>query len=162
MAVNTVSTSSLQNWQLIATNTTTSGTSTTFSGLAGYKAFMVTWKGVNFSAASVLSMRFNSDTTNHNYSSIFLGVGSTSANLESAKIVLSSGGNSSTGFDGFVSITNVLEIAPKVVSGVGTDGSASYGGKVEGAWLNEAVMTSISLFGGTFTAGSISLYGIAA
>lgn len=162
MAVNTVSTSSLQNWQLIATNATTSGTSSTFSGLAGYKRFMLSWKSISLSSGLGINIRFNSDATSNNYASIYYGTSGSSIGVESTKILLSSVGNNSNNFSGTIYIDNVLEAAPKMIDGVGQEGGGSAAGVIKATWINESAITSIALLGGTFSGGSISLYGIAA
>ena len=66
MAVGTVSGVSDDVWQLIATNTASAVTTSTFSSISGYKKLMMVFTG-NRSAADGFWMRFNSDTTVANY-----------------------------------------------------------------------------------------------
>ena len=162
MAVSTVSSITGQGWQLIATNTTTSGTSSTFSGLAGYKRFMLSWKGIGLSSGLGINIRFNGDSTNNNYASIYYGLGGSSLAAESTKILLSSVGNNAANFSGTLYIDNVLEAAPKMIDGIGQEGGGSAAGVIKGTWVSESAITSIALLGGTFSAGTVSLYGIAA
>ena len=62
MAVGTVSGINEDSYQLIATNTTTSGSTTTFSSLDSYKKLILSWQGVTQSAGPML-MTFNSSTS---------------------------------------------------------------------------------------------------
>ena len=152
MAVGQVSSISEDNWQLIQTNTTTSGTSSTFSGLSGYKAFMLACEFTSSSGYS--SLKFNGSTTYYG-GVLTYGTGGMS---ERNAIYLTSG--SGTGVFGTLLITNVLSVAPKPVTG--SNGANTAGGNINASWTGTDPITSIVIASPGFTSGEIRLYGIAA
>ena len=156
MATGTVSSISQDNYQLIATNTTTSGTTSTFT-FSGYKKLMLAWNGVS-SSGGILYMTFNSSSSGYSggaWGNEQNGIFS----VVTGQISLSA--RSGDTQSGCVVIENTSATAPKTVNGT-SDGNG-YIYTVGGTWNNtEAVTSLIVNGGGTFTAGSISLYGIAA
>jgi hypothetical protein len=154
MATGTVSSISGDNWQLVATNTPTSGTTntTTFSSLSGYKKYLVFTK-TNQASAGSFYFQINGGTgvtggSGVNKGSNFQG--------ETGRIVLSDG--NTTQLQGGITIENTDKEGPKRVIGE-TTGGAAFG------WLNVAsAVTSITISADTnFTSTpTFILYGIAA
>ena len=162
MAVGTVSASTIDEpWQLIATNTTTSGTTTTFNSFSGYKALMITFKGVTTGSTGKYYMRFNGDSGS-NYNSLMSGYGANPVGFSFTQIYIS--GYDTTGVEnGYVIIKNVDSTTlPKIV----VEGTSYVMNKNGGIWLNDSsAITSIVIThdsGAAFTAGTFKLYGIAA
>jgi hypothetical protein len=152
MATSTVSSTTGQGWVTIGTTTTTSGTSATlFSGIAGYKKLMLTWVGYNSSTSTSNEyLRFNGDT-GANYAAR-LGAAANTGNTTIPLNASNSGARS-----GYLIIDNVIEAAPKIAIG----NTPNY--DINAAWFDTSALTSISLTSGTaFTAGTWTLYGIAA
>jgi hypothetical protein len=163
MATGQVSSITGDNWQLIATNTPTSGTSTTVSSITGYKRLMIVVKNITMTSATYYSiLTFNSDTGN-NYSSLTVN-GSLSDNRRNA--VTFDISNSATGArSGVLYVENVLGIGAKTFTG--TTGNVTNGyAQTSGAWINDSAITSVTFTSvagtNTFTAGTFSVYGIAA
>lgn len=157
MAVGTVSSVSGDIWQLIATNTTTSGTTTTFSGLSGYKKYMAVFN-ITQSAGDTFYCRINGSTANKDYNGFFVTAGSSRANYNFGGFNLTVS-TAQTSKDGSFIITDADKSVPKNVEALG-DYYMGYG---KGVWNNTDAITSI-VFGNstaTFTAGTIALYGIA-
>jgi hypothetical protein len=160
MAVNTVSTISYDNWQLINTVSTTSGSSVTVAtGISGYKRFLFVWSGVGQGTAVNLLATFNASATNYAAGAISAG---TTANLWSTTNIPLDSYSTTSGRGGYIYIENVLAAAPKTWNGWAIDDSIV--STLGGVWNNTSAITSveIKLSGGTFNAGSASLYGIAA
>jgi len=152
MAVGQVSSTNITPWQLVSTVTTTSGTTATFSGLAGYSKYMLCWNGVT--GAGSLLLRFNGSSTN--YASLELN--NTGYNGENTGITLSGAGASA---DGFIEIFDALSAGPKRTEG--TNAKVSYPGFLRGVWNNTSAITSMVITkDGTYTGGTWTLYGIAA
>lgn len=156
MATGTVSSISQDNYQLIATNTPTSGATTTFT-FSGYKKLILAWNGMTC-GGQILFMRFNGSSTKYTGGawgneqngifSVVAGEISLSARIGDTQ-------------SGFVIIENTTATAPKIVNGT-SDGNG-YIYTVGGSWNDTAAVTSLAVSSlGTFTAGTISLYGIAA
>jgi hypothetical protein len=166
MAVGQVSSTNYDNWQLIATNTTTSGTTSSFTGLSGYKKYLVTIEGVVFASSTQLTMTFNSSTANYVSSFAAENQSTTARYPTSASTNLRLAATSTNSFKGLVQIDNILA-GPKLVTlnliAHGTGDDIVQG---TGFWNDTAAITQINFTssGGStaFTAGTISLYGIAA
>ena len=157
MATGTVSSVNYDNWQLIQTNTPTSGTTSSFTSLSGYKKFMLTFNQINTASSATYRIRFNSDSGN-NYGHTATAAGSYAS--ENSSILLLgyvTGGPHS----GYVLIDDVLTSSPKRVE---VGGSYYVGSGSKGIWLGTSAITSIefSISTSSFSSGSISLYGIAA
>ncbi len=167
MAVGQVSSVNYDNWQLIATNTTTSGTTSSFTGLSGYKKYLVTVNGVTFAADTSLVMTFNSSTADYVSSFAAENQSTTARYTSSGTTNLRFSNTTTRTFKGLVEINNILA-GPKLVTlnllahGAGGDDIV----QGTGFWNDTAAVTQInftSTSGSTaFTAGSISLYGLAA
>jgi len=165
MAASTVSSTSINPWQLIAT-VTASGTSTTvITGLTGYKTLMLAYNGVYTNNAAYKILTFNGSATGY-ASQVHDGSNGDWANTG---IILDAySGVSGTGniSDGNIIINDILSAAPKTTAGTAISAGAGAGGYATGAWNNTAAITSIAFTttGGTatFSAGTITLYGIAA
>lgn len=165
MAVGTVSSSTVDNWQLIATNSPTSGTTSTFSGLSGYKRYLVVFNGVTISANGILCLQFNGNTSN--YFGGGLGNNSTGGNASqglTSKLMMGAAAQDNL-FNGHIFIENLLS-GPKIANGFMFTGNAqNLGALVNGGWNDTSAVTSIVIgmnSSQTFSAGTISLYGIAA
>jgi hypothetical protein len=156
MATGQVSSITSDNWQLIATNTTTSGTTSSFS-FSGYKRLLLTFNHTTAASAKAY-MRFNGASTNYG--------GGTWVNEYNGQFYVSNtyiglDGISSTAHDGYAIIENATEGAPKIIKGASNDDG--YVCSIDSCWNNTAALTSILITtASTFSAGSISLYGIAA
>ena len=156
MATGQVSSTNITPWQLVSTVTTTTGTTATFSSLAGYKQYMLCWNGVTTGTASgTILLNFNGTSTN--YSSV-INYGS-GATKNTTGIGLTT---TYTSTDGYVNIYDVLSSGPKEVAGISAENY--YPGHLKGVWNNTAAITSmvITSNGGAYTAGTWTLYGIAA
>lgn len=157
MAVGTVSGINEDSYQLIATNTTTSGSSTTFSSLGSYKKLILAWEGVTQSSGPML-VRFNSSTSSYygRWYSIVAGV------LQIAADGVPLNYNSvNTSIAGYIVIENTNNNAPKVIRGNSTDTNPR-DAEIQGSWFTADTVTSLAIVStGTFSAGTFSLYGIA-
>jgi hypothetical protein len=156
MAVGQVSSITSDNWQLIATNTTTSGTTSSFS-FSGYKRLLLTFNHTTAAGARAY-MQFNGASTNYGggtwvneYNGQFF-VTNTAIGLD---------GITSTGHDGYAIIENAAAGAPKIIKGASNNDG--YACSIDSCWTSTAALTSLVVTtGSTFNGGSISLYGIAA
>jgi hypothetical protein len=160
MAVGTVSGVNLDEaWQLIATNTPSAAATSTFSSLSGYKKFLIAYKSITSSTATVLGLRFNGDSTVGNYGGSVWHYGNIIDNNTQASLITATGGT--THYSGAVTIDNSVQGFHLVTVNSGynvTLGSSVY------LPTTAADITSIEFrpaSGGTIT-GTIYLYGIAA
>lgn len=159
MAVGTVSGVNDDVYQLIATNTTTSGTSTTFSSLGSYKKLILAWEGVGYTASSTpMLLRFNSSTSSY-YGRWY--------SIVSAALQINANGvpinyyTLNTGLSGVLVIENTNNNAPKIIRGNTTDGNPR-DAEVQGAWYTADTIATLSIDApAAFTAGTFKLYGIA-
>ena len=163
MATGSVSALDQDTWQLIATNTTTSGSTSTFSSLSGYKEYLITWNGVSTSSNGSSYLQFNSDTGTNYFGGISLGEYDGTFQNKSDRIILNYSTIRTT-LSGYISIKNVNNGAPKIVAGT-TSGQSENQWQVDidGGWLTTDTITSIVITAGagTFSAGTMKLYGIA-
>lgn len=158
MAVGTVSSINDDVWQLIATNTPSAATSSTFSSISGYKKLMVVFSGTR-TDVDYFRLRFNGDTTVANYGG--------SAVLYS-NLGQWGGGNSYIPFVGYFDSPGTASVDAAIIDYANVDTPKLiqlYGSRTtvgNGVYLGNAI-TSIILSpnSGTFT-GTIKLYGIAA
>jgi hypothetical protein len=161
MATGTVSSLAPNQYQLVATNSPTSGTTVTFSSLSGYKSYLLTFEHLGgFAAAPTVRVRFNGDSTNGKYVSI--DVGTTSIERGDDNCILVFTGLATNGNSAFLTIENVLQTAPKYVDGATSqnDGNALL---IKGMYFDTAAITSIVVSSSqAFSTGTINLYGIAA
>lgn len=162
MATGSVSALDQDTWQLIATNTTTSGSTSTFSSLSGYKEYIIAYEGVSISADGSAKLTFNSNTSNY-YGGVHLQ--NTSGYVENASNGLKLNYSAKrTLLNGLISIKNVNNGAPKIVEGyLILQAGDDYPTNIKGGWTNTDAITSITITtaSGTFSAGSMKLYGIA-
>jgi hypothetical protein len=152
MAVGTVSGISPEdNWQLIS-SVTPSGTSHTFSSLTGYKHLWVIGKGITKSGADYIGMRPNNDTTAGNY-----GLGWASGTSQTSLIA-----NTTAAAQGVsAKIYNIDQAIPHKIDGTYDANQWS----PADAYVNPVVITSLVIHcytTGSFTGGTLSLYGIPA
>lgn len=169
MAVSTVSSLSRDNWQLIATNSPTSGTSSSFTGLSGYKKYKLVWDSVIVSASSFYSLvvNFNGSTTKYAAgTSVFNDNSEANNSVSDLRIPLYPYSYNDTRTNGWLDIDNALEAIPKTVNGYGYGTNTGYFTRIEGGWYDTAAITSIAVStwsgSATFSSGTIRLYGIAA
>jgi len=163
MATSNVSALDQDTYQLIATNTTTSGTTSTFSSLSGYKEYLITWNGVSQSSDGSAYLQFNSDTGTNYFGGVNLGEYDGTFQNKSDRIRLNYSSLRTTQ-SGYISIKNVNNGAPKIVVGTLSGHSENnWQANINGGWLTTDAITSMvfTTGGGTFSAGSIKLYGIA-
>ena len=163
MATGSVSALDQDTWQLIATNTTTSGSTSTFSSLSGYKEYLITWNGVSQSSDGSAYLQFNSDTGTNYFGGMNLGEIDTLFYNKSDRIKLIYPTLRTT-LSGYISIKNVNNGAPKIVKGtLSGSGENSWQQTIDGGWLTADAITSMvfTTGAGSFSAGSIKLYGIA-
>jgi hypothetical protein len=166
MAVNTVSTATGNPWQTIATNTPTSGTTVTFSSIAGYKTLMLAFNNVTTaSAAGYGKITFNGSGSN--YVATYLTSYVNNSSSSNSYIPLDSAQTYNNKYAGYIIINDVLNSIPKTITGISWDNYTSQAGNVTGVWNDTSVLTSITLtstgtaFSGSNT-GTVTLYGIAA
>jgi hypothetical protein len=161
MATGTVSTLAPNQYQLVATNSPTSGTTVTFSSLSGYKTYLLTFEHLGgFAAAPTVRVRFNGDSTNGKYVSVDVGTNGVERGDDNCILVFT--GQATNGNSAFLTIENVLQTAPKYVDGATTqnDGNALI---IKGMYFDTAPITSIAIStSSAFVSGTINLYGIAA
>jgi hypothetical protein len=157
MATGQVSSITSDNWQLIATNTTTSGTTSSFS-FSGYKRLLLTWN-VNTAASSNIYFLLNGATTNYG-GGTWVNEYNGQFNVSNTAIYIN-GIVQSGNKDGYCIIENAAAGAPKLVNGF--DNENGYVSTIASSWNNTAALTSLAITtSSAFNAGSISLYGIAA
>jgi hypothetical protein len=155
MAVGTVSGVDPQdNWQLIATNTPSSVTISSFTSISGYKRLMVVLKGVTSGSAGNIYLQFNSDTTSGNYAGV--------AELDSVYSfqqlsAIPSTGYSTTTHSGYLVIEDVDKSIPHRVSGGGYTAAI-----INAIWFGATPITQIDVKMSSTFSGTIYLYGIAA
>lgn len=160
MAVGTVSgVDPADNWQLIATNTPSAASVSSFTSLSGYKKFWLVYKNVTTSISSQLALRFNSDSTSGNYGGdSFWASTYVESWVQDARIVAVSG---SSFYGGSVIIDNSLPAIHTITV------NPSYYNTVGGGVWMPTTATDITQIdfrttaGGTLS-GTIYLYGIAA
>jgi len=159
MAVGTVSGANLdEQWQLIATNTPSAATSSTFSSLSGYKMYMIVYKNLSHTAATYALVRFNGDSTTGNYGSSAWWVNTLNSYDATGILAWGYGGDAVSNRTGIVTVTNANQSVPKHV-----DVKGYITQMANGVWVGNEPITSISFSvpAGTMT-GTIYLYGIAA
>jgi hypothetical protein len=152
VAINSVSTATGNEWQLISSVTPTNGASSvTFSSIAGYKTIMVSMTGIVSSATEALYLQFNGDTTAGDYFH-------TSPGVQLGRTVTSGAGGR------MAIIYDVDKSAPHKVetqASANADATSAFN-----FWTTASPITSIAcvfVTSATFTAaGTIALYGIAA
>ncbi len=160
MATGTVSTLAPNQYQLVATSSPTSGTTVSFTSLAGYKTYLLTFEHMAYAASTTTRVRFNSDSTNGKYASIAVGTTSIERADDSCVLVFTS--QAAAGNSAFLTIENALQTAPKYVDGATSQNDAN-GLLIKGMYFSTSAITSIDIVAGnTFSSGTINLYGIAA
>lgn len=163
MATGSVSAIDQDTWQLIQTNTTTSGSTSTFSGLSGYKKYILTFEGVTLSTNANAVLTFNSSTSNY-YGRAALWGENTFSGPDGTGIPLNYT-TYKTSMNGLYVIDNITNGAPRTVKGKynTTDSAGTQPITIDGGWLDTTAITSmvITLSTGTYSAGSMKLFGIA-
>lgn len=162
MATGQVSSLTGDNWQLIATNTPTSGTSTSFTSISGYSKLRLICSNLAFGGSSAqLLCRFNSDSGS-NYIGAASGYSSATSEAWSTAATLVGGAN--TNHYIFIDIENVDKTFPKRIQGVWGDQSTGIGDVINGIYIGSSAITSITLLdssGNTIAGGTVYLYGLA-
>ena len=156
MAVGQVSSISQDNYQLIATNSPTSGLTSTFT-FSGYKKLLLTF---NYTTASGTRayMQFNGSDTNYGGGT---WVNEYNGNFFVTNTAVGLDGITTTPHDGYAIIENAAAGAPKIIKGASNNNG--YVSSIDSCWNNTAAVTSLVVtVGAAFSTGSISLYGIAA
>jgi hypothetical protein len=150
MAVGTVSSTTSDTWQLISSQTPTSGTSVSFTSISGYKTLMMAFKGVTTAANSYMIVRFNNDSSAGNYND---GGGDGSSML----LAINSGPRA-----GAIVIYDADKEVPHKMEKTSYDPSVAMNPVF---YTNPVAITRIDLVSResqAFTAGTVYLYGIAA
>ena len=146
MATSSVSALDQDTYQLVGTNTPTSGTTSTFSSLSGYKKYILVAEDVTGSSAE-LRVTFNGSSTG------YVGIIVATANTKTF-VYLSVG---STNSSAYIIIDNVNNGGPKIIKGIEHNAYVT-----EGMWNNTADITSITVTRtSAYTGGTLKLYGIA-
>tara|TARA_R110000868_G_scaffold409929_1_gene696600 strand:+ start:20 stop:496 length:477 start_codon:yes stop_codon:yes gene_type:complete len=158
MAVGTVSGVSDDVWQLIATNTPSAVTSSTFSSIPGYRKLMLTYQIPTLSTSSGLGLQFNGDSTAGNYGST-AGLYTTAGGARSNTRICATSFSEASAY-GFIVIADADKTTPKWVENIGGQ-QVGYG---SGVYFGTSAISSILvLTDSTQTmTGTIKLYGIAA
>jgi hypothetical protein len=159
MAVGTVSSVNDDVWQLIATNTPSAVTSSTFSGISGYKKLMLTYQIPTLSASTNLALRFNSDSTAGNYGST-AGLYTTAGGARTNSKIFLLGYAVDTEAYGYIVIADANKTTPKWVEDIGGQ-QTGYG---NGIYFGSSEISSILVLTDTTQTmtGTLKLYGIAA
>lgn len=156
MAVSNVSTIDSEVWQLITTNSPSSVTTSSFTGISGYKKLMLTYQ-VQQAGNDRLYIQFNGDTTARNYGQTG-GLYGTQNNMRSdIKWYIAMQNDTDTA--GYIVIADADKTTPKWIERAGGYGT----GYNNGVYLGTSAISSILVSNDTpyaFT-GTIKLYGIA-
>ncbi len=159
MAVGTVSASNTDDiWQLIATNSPSSATSSTFSSISGYKKLMLVFQLTCGSNARYF-VRFNSDSTATNYGGMSLLWASLGGARPDDRLMMTAYPDTST--VGYVVFNDTDKTTPKFIEKFGGQST----GTLNGIYLGTAAVSSITIAendGGYAFSGTIKLYGVAA
>ena len=161
MATGSVSAIGGDEWQLIATNTPTSGTSTSFTNISGYSKLRLIWNTLTFAADAMLICRFNSDS-GQNYIGAASGFGANTSESWSTAVALN--GNNAGPYAGYLDIEDANKTFPKKLQGVWSFRTGTYGDTLNGIYIGSSAITSISLSdesSNTISSGTVYLYGIA-
>ena len=156
MAVGTVSASNTDDiWQLIATNTPSSASTTSFTSISGYKKLMVTWQ-ITSSTAN-LQIRLNNDTTSGNHAGTSFMYGTYADRNYGTYFPVSNYVDNPTG--GYAILRDTDKTTPKFIDEIG--GMA--GAVARGIYFGSSAVTQLDLLpsSGTIT-GTVKLYGVAA
>ena len=156
MAVSNVSTVDSEVWQLITTNTPSAVTTSSFTGISGYKKLMLTYQ-IAQAAGDRLYIQFNSDSTLRNYGMTVGLYGSQNMQRSDSKWYLTSYNDADTA--GYIVIADADKTTPKWIERIGGFGSG-YG---NGVYLGTSAVSTILVTndGPNNMTGTIKLYGIA-
>jgi hypothetical protein len=156
MAVGTVSTANTDNWALLSTQTVTSASSISFTGLSGYGTLLFTFNTLLSSTSGGICLRFNNDS-GQNYAGWSAYNSSQTDNTTDSIVV--SYLNSSTTHSGYAKVFDAQNTTvPKTTEGAGRLSAPN-----KGIWMSTSAVTSMQVVsdnGGAFT-GTVSLYGLA-
>jgi hypothetical protein len=158
MAVGTVSTVEQDNWQLIATNSPSAASTTSFTSISGYKTLMVAYKLTGLpDTTGLLYLRFNGDSTAGNYGANSW-MQTTYFSRQNDRIPLT-GNFADANQAGYVIINNTNSSIPKIIN----DAASMSGFLTRGVYIGNAV-TSIefAVSSPNSFSGTVYLYGIAA
>ena len=158
MAVGTVSSSVVDDpWQLIATNTPTGTTTSTFSSISGYKKLMVVWKALTTGSAVELYLRVNNDSTSGNYATRNANYGNGDI---AANNLIALNGYSKASNSGLIVIENANQSTPHQISDFADDSTYTFFGAI--LLADPITRIDITNNGSNFSSGSIQLWGVAA
>jgi hypothetical protein len=155
MAISTVSSISDDVWQLIATNTPSAASSSSFTSISGYKKLMVTWQLTG--VTGYLGARFNNDTTSGNHAGSADMFGAYGERFYTTFLPINAYIDSDTG--GYATFKDTDKTTPKFIDEIG----GRSGTKAGGIYFGTSAVTQLDVVvtTGTFS-GTIKLYGIAA
>jgi hypothetical protein len=155
MAVGTVSgVNQTDNWQLIS-SVTPSSTAVTFDSISGYSRLMVVYKAVTTSANVFIYLRVNNNSTAGNYASISTY---TSADQLASNNYIALTGTQTNNHSGLIVIENTDKSIPHQISDLTNVLVSSYSAAI----LLASPITRVDILGGTFTGGTVELWGVAA
>jgi len=157
MAVGTVSGVDNDVWQLIATNTPSGVTSTTFSSISGYKKLMITFQ-VTLSTADRMYVQFNGDSTANNYGMAAALYSNNNGARTSDRLNLMAFADGTA--NGYMVIADTDKTTPKWIERMGGNGTTGGNGLYFGT--SAVSSASIATDNGYTITGTIKLYGIAA
>jgi len=162
MAVGTVSGLNLDDqWALINTTTQSSGTSLTFSSLGGYKKLMVTFTGFTQSGSGNAVVTLNGSTA-YTFGSYIYWLNVLQNTFTG--VPLNYTGFAVNANDGWFIVDAATANSPiKKITGQAHDANNTYLGNIDGTCMTTSQVTSLTITSPTaFTAGTFSIYGIAA
>lgn len=147
-------------WAQIATSSLSGVSNVSFTSIPNYSELLISWKSTyTLGYGELLRIRFNSDTGS-NYSYLF---------TDNTAPIVSSGTATSIGMGSLSSNSSPTNSGSVLIKGSNdiyktitfNNTAAAINGA--GDWFNSASITSISFIGstggGTFTAGTVTLYG---
>jgi hypothetical protein len=154
MAVGTVSgVNQTDNWQLIS-SVTASSTAVTFNSISGYSRLMVVYKAMTTSASVWIYLRVNNDSTGGNYASC--STYTSADQLQSDNYIVLTGTPRTT-HSGSIVIENTDKSIPHQISEITNAFLSSYTASIALA----SPITRVDILGGTFTGGTVELWGVA-
>lgn len=167
MGISTLQRSIGDNWELIATNTPTTATQSTFSSIAeNYSKLLVTVDVTHSSSTTPIVLTFNNSTSGYlcfgSYGFVNSTVGIFNTSSTSGHILASANGSyGGTASLGFAIIESAQTTGGKIIKSWGQAGGGGYPMSLEvnGFWAGTAAITEIDIDGPSMT-GTIKLYGV--
>jgi hypothetical protein len=146
----------VRNWVELASSTPTGVSTVSFTSLAAYNYYRITYSG-DLDNASSLNIKLNNSSTAY-ISSVAYDAGS-QVDILGSNTQFRFGDGTSTSNSIMITLDNSAGLT--TATGVSSFGS-KYSNSFEGAWLTKEQINRIDLFTGTgpnFTTGTIKIYG---